>query len=238
MQAKNVADVYPNWEIYILSPDTDVFLLAIYIYRKLSPKLVFRTGNARDIRDIDTGKVCNSLSANYTVATLGWHSVTGCDQTARFDGKLKNDFYKTFESASPEVLESLGYLGTDTSESSQVTVKGVHQFVIDTYSKSSNVTSLSEFRWKIFSQNQKSIENLPPTKDALHCKILRSHYIKYLLKSALLPVVCKPDPTLYGWYYDEGKLLNKLPAPTNMISLTISSCKSACNSNRCRCKKY
>ena len=238
MQAKNVADVYPNWVIYILSPDTDVFLLAIYIYRKLSPKLVFRTGNARDIRDIDTGKVCNSLSANYTVATLGWHSVTGCDQTARFDGKLKNDFYKTFESASPEVLESLGYLGTDTSESSQVTVKGVHQFVIDTYSKSSNVTSLSEFRWKIFSQNQKSIENLPPTKDALHCKILRSHYIKYLLKSALLPVVCKRDPTLYGWYYDEGKLLNKLPAPTNMISLTISSCKSACNSNRCRCKKY
>ena len=53
-----------------------------------------------------------------------------------------------------------------------------------------------------------------------------------------MPVVRKPDPTLYGWYYDEGKLLNKLPAPTDMISLTISSCKSACNSNRCWCKKY
>ena len=56
--------------------------------------------------------------------------------------------------------------------------------------------SLSEFRWKIFSQNQTSIENLPPTKDALHCKILPSHYTKHLLKSALLPLVCKPDPTL------------------------------------------
>ena len=33
--------------------------------------------------------------------------------------------------------------------------------------------------------------------------------------------------------------INKLPdAPANMISLTICSCKSACNSNRCRCKKY
>ena len=71
LQAKNVADMYPNCERYILSPDTDVFLLANYIYRKLSPKLVLRTGNARDIRDIDTGKVCNSLSANYTVAILG-----------------------------------------------------------------------------------------------------------------------------------------------------------------------
>ena len=29
LQAKNVADRYPNFEIYILSPDTDVFLIAI-----------------------------------------------------------------------------------------------------------------------------------------------------------------------------------------------------------------
>ena len=32
--------------------------------------------------------------------------------------------------------------------------------------------------------------------------------------------------------------INKLPASTNMISLTISSFKSACTSNRCRCTKY
>ena len=236
LQAKYVADMYPNCEIYILSPDTDVFLFTIHFYRKLSPKLVFWTGNAPDIRDIDIGKICNFLSAKHTEAILGLHSFTRCDQTAQFYSKSKNYFYKTFKSASLEVLDSLGYLGTDTSEPSQVTVQGLDQFVIDTYSKKSNVTSLSELRWKLFSQNQKSIENLPPTKDALHCKILRSHYITYLLKSAPSPVVCKPDPTLYGWYYDKGKLLpvtsiNKLPAPTNTISLTICSCKSVCNSN-------
>ena len=141
----------------------------------------------------------------------------------QFYGKSKDDFYKIFKSA-PEVLESLGYLGTNTSEPSKVTIQGSHQFVIDTCSKNSNVTSLSELPWKLFSQNQKSIENLPPTKDALHCKILRSHCITYLLKSAVLPVVCKLDPTLYGWYYDEGELLpvtsiNKLPPPTNLIYL-------------------
>ena len=98
-------------------------------------------------------------------------------------------------------------------------------------------------RWKFFSQSQNSIEYLTPTKDALHYKVLQSHYIANLLKSVLLPVVCKRDPTLYGWYYDEGKLLpvtsvNELPAPTNMISLTVCSCTSRCNSNRCWCKKY
>ena len=80
LQAKNVADIYRNCEIYILSPDTDVFLLAIHFYRKFSPKLVFRTGNASNIRDIDIGKVCNSLSGKHTEVILGWHSFTGCDQ--------------------------------------------------------------------------------------------------------------------------------------------------------------
>ena len=70
-----------------------MFLLAIHFFRKLSPKLVFRTGNAPDIRDIDIGKVCNSLSAKHTEDILGWHSFTGCDQTAWFYDKSNNDFY-------------------------------------------------------------------------------------------------------------------------------------------------
>ena len=81
LQAKNVADMYPNCEIYILSPDTDVFLLAIHFYRKLPPKLVFQTGNAPDIHEINIGKVYNSLSVKHTEAILEWHSFAGCDQT-------------------------------------------------------------------------------------------------------------------------------------------------------------
>ena len=100
LQAKNVADMYPNCEIHILSPDTDVFLLAIHFDRKLSSKLVFWMENAPNIHDTDIGKVYISLSAKHTEAILGWHSFTVCDQTSRFYGKLKNDFYKTFKSAS------------------------------------------------------------------------------------------------------------------------------------------
>ena len=59
-----------------------MFLLDIHFSRKVSPKLVFWTGNAPDIRDIDIGKVCNSLTAKHTEAILGWHSFTGCDQTS------------------------------------------------------------------------------------------------------------------------------------------------------------
>ena len=63
--------MYLNCEICKLSPHTDMLLLAIHFYRKLSPKLVFRTGNAPDIRDIDIGEVSNSLSAKHTEDILG-----------------------------------------------------------------------------------------------------------------------------------------------------------------------
>jgi len=92
----------------------------------------------------------------------------------------------------------------------------------------------------MFNKNEKSIENLPPTVETLYCKILRCHYITYILKNSLTSNFYKPDPTLYGWRYSEDKLVpipskNKLPAPSNIISLTMCSCKT---SNRCKCKKH
>ena len=109
--------------------------------------------------------------------------------------------------------------------------------------KQGAIETIADLRWKLFSQNQKSIENLPPTEDALYCKILRSHHMTYLLKNSLSPCFYKPDPTLYGWRYYDSKLvpipsINTLPAPVDMLTLTICSCKSSCSTNRCKCKKY
>ena len=44
----------------------------------------------------------------------------------------------------------------------------------------------------------------------------------FLLKNSLSPLLNKPDPTLYGWCYEDEKLTttalsSKLPAPTEMI---------------------
>ena len=56
-------------------------------------------------------------------------------------------------------------------------------------------------RWKLFSQNEKSIENVSPTKDAYILKFLAVYYMTYLLKNSLSPLLYKPGPTLYGWCY-------------------------------------
>ena len=56
------------------------------------------------------------------------------------------------------------------SEPSQVTVQGLHQFDIDTYSKNSSVTLLSELRWKLFSQTQKVLKIYPQLKTTCTAK--------------------------------------------------------------------
>ena len=71
--------MYPNCEIYILSLNTDVFLVVIQFYQKLSPKLLFWMRSAPDICGIGFGEVSNFLSAKHFEAILGWHSFTRCE---------------------------------------------------------------------------------------------------------------------------------------------------------------
>ena len=53
-----------------------------------------------------------------------------------------------------------------------------------------------------------------------------------LLKNSLSPLLYKSDPTLYGWCYKDN-ILTKIAwtknqlAPTDMISLTMCSCKQS-----------
>ena len=102
---------------FIYYHQAHVFLIAIHFYRKwiFSEFLIFWTEGVPDLRVIDIEKVCNSLSAKHTETILGWHLFTECDETARFYIKSRIYFNKAFKSPSPEVLKSLGYLGTDTS---------------------------------------------------------------------------------------------------------------------------
>ena len=219
-----------------------MFLLAIHFYRKLSPKLVPRTGNVPDIRVIDIGKVCNSLSAKHAEATLGLYSLQGVIRQHVFTINRKMVSIKHSNQLVQMYLNHYATSKPIRRNRNKLTCKVCINLSLIHILKTAMPRRYLNYDGNSSVKTKKCIENLPSTKDALHRKILRNHYITYLLKSALLPVVNKPDPTLYGWYYDEGKLLtvtliNKLPAPTNVIPLIICSCKSIHNSNRCRCKK-
>ena len=100
----DVAKINPFQKLVVCSPDADVLLLLIFIYKSQPTRTVFRTGRGSNLRDIDIGSAFEALGEEKSAAILGFHRFTGCDQTARFYGKSKASCWKTFICSSPVVL--------------------------------------------------------------------------------------------------------------------------------------
>ena len=61
LQASNVCEIDPFTDLYVVSPDTDVFLLLIYFYPQLCANTIFRAGTATNFCDIEIHKVYESI---------------------------------------------------------------------------------------------------------------------------------------------------------------------------------
>ena len=87
LQTKNVTNLDPFTDLYVVLPDTDVLLLLIYYYPQLCASTTFRAGSGNDQRDIEIRKMYESIGPLHAKAILGFHVFTGCDQIGRFNGK-------------------------------------------------------------------------------------------------------------------------------------------------------
>ena len=108
-----VAQQDPFTECVIFSPDTDVFLLLIYHFPTLCHNTIFRTGRGDQQRDISISQCYEAVGPRRANALLGFHAITGCDQTGRFNGKTKGFWWKHFINTEPDVIEALAELGKD-----------------------------------------------------------------------------------------------------------------------------
>ena len=76
-------------QLYIESPDTDVFVLAIRRYHQLCTDTYFITGVGNKKRVISLGPVVQALGKTRTSALPGFHAFSGADQTGHFaQGKV------------------------------------------------------------------------------------------------------------------------------------------------------
>ena len=110
------------------------------------------------------------------------------------------------------------------------------------YTKSGiNVESIADLRWLLFSKYGYEIATLPPTTGALKYRIFRSHYVALVLKKCSEPTQNLPDPVNFGWELENGNLVPimtvDLPAPSGLIELSMCSCKTSCETNRCSCRR-
>ena len=107
----------------------------------------------------------------------------------------------------------------------------------------SNINTLRQLRWYLFSKFQYDSEKLPLTSSALCFPIYRSHLECNTWKKSLFPAPSYLNPEEYSWEYDtnsnsyEAVMTNQLAVPKHIVELCICKCKMGCESLWCSCKK-
>ena len=122
---------------------------------------------------------------------------------------------------------------------------GLVLFVLNLYQQKRplHIGNLQSLRWYMFSKYQYSSKKLPPTISTLRFAIYRSHLICNIWKKSTFSLPTLLNPEDYGWKYDidnnryEAIMTDQLPAPQQIVELSICKCKSGCDSARCSCNK-
>ena len=136
------------------------------------------------------GVKCNAL--------LGFHALTGCDQTGKFYGFSKLLCWKTFNFSSPEVYTALQSLGNTLHTD---TINNLVIFVLNLCYKNRpkiSINDLGGLRWYLFTKYQYESSKLPPTKKAFEQMVLRAHYSSLQWKSSHIPSPQLPNPNDFG----------------------------------------
>ena len=159
--------------VHIMSPDTDVFILALQKLPLLGDvSMLVGTGTRR--RLVNLQPIYESLDANHAAGLIGFHAFTGSDTTGRIAGKGKQTCWKQFKKANGNIHQAFAQLGQTAYPSAEV-MDSLEEFVCLLFAPRLGIKTVGELRWHLFKKNQAEAEKLPPTKASLKEHILRAH---------------------------------------------------------------
>jgi len=118
------------------------------------------------------------------------------------------------------------------TEISELTMKTLERFVVVLYDCTSDIMSVNDSRKYLFTFKSRSLENLPPTQEALRQHVKRATYQTACWKKALIPVQDLPDPANWGWKRSDNgwePLWTTLPEASQAChELVHCGCKKGC----------
>jgi len=227
--------------IHILSPDTDVFILALRRFPELGQQTCMILGAGEHQRIVPLRPIYEALGEDLAAALPGFHSFTGCDTTGKFAGKGKLTCWKVMQKASPNMLTAFKNLGS-TITPTRETEAALEEFVCQLFQPQTKKKDVGQLRWEMFKRSQAESERLPPTAAVLKQHTLRAHYQAMIWCNDRNPQPNLPPPERYGWRMEDSTYVPIIttlkPAPDAVIELTRCGCgTSKCIGGRCSCKK-
>ena len=79
----------------------------------------------------------------------------------------------------------------------------LERFTIVLYNKTSNLEDVDEARMELFCQRSRSMENIPPTRDALLHHAKRAVYQASVWATSEQIQLNRPSPETWGWQWDK-----------------------------------
>ncbi|XP_065649422.1 uncharacterized protein LOC136078186 [Hydra vulgaris] len=224
--------------VILASPDTDVFVSALYHSWFISATLHFETRCGNKQRILNVNKIAKEIGYDWCDAMIGLHSFAGCDAVSAFQGKGKLSALKTAEKKK-EYCPAFRGIGMSLDVSDDV-VNGIQKFVCHLYGASKEDV-VNKARYYLFKMGKSTEEILPPNYDSFILHIKRANYDAYIRKNALKGILNVSSPDGYGWSLN-GDQVNLVwttipPAPDSLLEFVHCSCKLNCVTNRCSYKQ-
>ena len=225
-----------NNQIMIRTVDTDVLIILIGQFHSLCEQnpnadIWVGFGTGKQFRYYHINTICEQLGKDKSVSLPGFHAFTGCNTTSSFFGRSKKSAWAAWLSY-PEVTEAFLYLVKHPYELIDATSPHfltLERFTVILYHKGSTLLSVNEARRHLFCKKNKTLENLPPTQNALLQHAKRAVFQCSIWVTSQDTIQNVPTPEGWGW--------TKQDDAWSPVWITIPEAARACNELiKCGCK--
>ncbi|KAJ8353418.1 hypothetical protein SKAU_G00209850 [Synaphobranchus kaupii] len=222
--------------VLVRTVDTDVIVILVGLFHDL---LVLQPltdiwvafGMGRKYRFYHINNMCRSLGEPKSRALPMFHAYSGCDTTSAFNGKGKKSAWRAWQ-AYDDATETFVYLAKHPFQPLDVDCpqfQKLERLTVILYDKSSPLNSINQKRKELFCQENRMMEKLPPTQDALLQHMKRAIYQAGVWATSTQIQQVIPSPQDYGWTKESGSWMP--------VWLTIPEVSRACRELiKCSCK--
>ena len=225
--------------------DTDVVVLAVSIFSRLAiSELWIAFGAGKQFRYIAIHDIVRALGDEKLKVLHVFHAFIGCDQTSAFLGRGKSTSWSTWMlyGEVTAVFSSLSQRPTMQDVLDAMPV--LERFLVLMYDRTRQCQRVNDARKVIFSQKGRTLENIPPSADALlqHTKRV-AYQAGHCWGQSLVSIPELPSPGEWGWPRSESDTWQPrwttLPEASKVCQeLVKCGCKveKGCR-GRCKCAK-
>uniref|UniRef100_A0A6P7FZ99 Uncharacterized protein LOC114325789 n=1 Tax=Diabrotica virgifera virgifera TaxID=50390 RepID=A0A6P7FZ99_DIAVI len=222
--------------IYLISSDTDVMVLALFFFESFKnlglKTLWIQGGSGKCTRNIAIHSLARLHGKQVCSILPALHHLTGGDYTSKVGTKAR--------ALKENPTQYLQNFARDCSPFSiEKCTKNAEKFLVNiTKTVDCNCTSFDELRVWIYKHKNSVIENLPPTSNSIKLHILRAFYVVHIQTNVLNSAMDELDPTSYGFFMDDNLLM---PQKVHILIPLAEKLPAGCNCSvcgpRCNCRR-